>query len=90
MDIDAAMLRAVGALNHMADTCQYLEQKAALRQISQELISARVAMLKLVDAVDEVSAIYRPMVVNMRTGTERSIAWWHVFDARSRIGAANG
>ena len=50
MDIDAAMLRAVGALNHMADTCQYLEQKAELRQISQELLNARVHLETQIEA----------------------------------------
>jgi len=90
MDIDAAMQRAVGALNHMADTCQYLEQKAELWQISQELLNARVAFAELIKAENAVWEIYSPLIGNMRTGSARSVVWERLRDARARIGGANG
>lgn len=103
MDIEAAMLRAVGALNHMADTCQYLEQKAELRQISQELISARLAAIELIETnrrterhlaygVEFIEKQYPQAKMLDRAPILRNMRHWRdaLHTALARIGAANG
>lgn len=51
MDINAVMLRAAGALNAIADTCQYLPQKEELRQRAHELLAARTCLALQVNDV---------------------------------------
>jgi hypothetical protein len=94
MDIDAVMLRAAASLNAMADTCQYLEQKAELRERAQELLNSRVYLAELIEACRPFNNLIGGRSIRDTITVHRvdvaAMAFYRLQEALAHVGGANG